>query len=713
MFKKTYLVILMLIVGAVTVKAQWSLNHTGTIFPDGSAMALNSIHMINESTLIIVTGEGGIVKTVNGGASWSVKISPGATGHINHIWMNEAGTNALTVANAGIVYKSVDAGDTWNSISTGYSQDLYGISYVDDNNIYACGTSIVLKSTDAGETWDSLSNPTASGKDLNSISFADANVGFTGGKTNIVYRTVNGGVSWDSVHNAGGTVRDIQVMNALNLLVIGDAGIQKTTDGGGTWTEITYPEGEKLWRGHFMDANNGLAVGQNGLVIKTTDGGTTWTKEESGSSSKLRGVFLYDTGIGAVSGQGDEIITMGVEEVVGFDSWTINYTNVTFPESSAKAINTAWMLSPNTIVVGTSEGGILKTVDGGGSWTSPIQPVGSGLDHINHIWFSDAGTDGLAFGNSGKIYQSADAGNSWNTIDLDTASNIIGYSVVDDDLIFACGTNVVLKSTDGGASWDYVTNPTEASKDLNSIAFVDANIGYTGGKTNIVYRTTDGGASWDSVYNAAGTVRDLKVWDALTFMVIGDGGIQKTTDGGATFATIDYPEGEKMWRSYFMDDNNGLAVGQNGLVILTTDGGNNWTKQESGSTSKLRGVFMFNGGTAVVTGQGDEVITTGVMVTSVEVNRSEVIPEGFNLSQNYPNPFNPTTQIEFSVPNSGDVQLIVFDALGRTVGELVNDQMSAGTYTVSFNATHLSSGIYFYKLVSQDFIQTKKMILIK
>jgi hypothetical protein len=89
------------------------------------------------------------------------------------------------------------------------------------------------------------------------------------------------------------------------------------------------------------------------------------------------------------------------------------------------------------------------------------------------------------------------------------------------------------------------------------------------------------------------------------------------------------------------------------------------------------------------------------------------IPKDYNLSQNYPNPFNPTTSIKFSIPKSGLVSLKVYDILGREINTLVNQFKSEGTYIVDFNASSLTSGIYFYKIEVNDFVAVKKMVLIK
>ena len=94
------------------------------------------------------------------------------------------------------------------------------------------------------------------------------------------------------------------------------------------------------------------------------------------------------------------------------------------------------------------------------------------------------------------------------------------------------------------------------------------------------------------------------------------------------------------------------------------------------------------------------------------------LPSGYKLYQNYPNPFNPTTKIKYSIPSVGTslmkfVQLKVYDILGREVTTLVNKQQQPGNYEVEFNASNLSSGVYFYQLSTENIHLTKKLLLLK
>jgi hypothetical protein len=102
----------------------------------------------------------------------------------------------------------------------------------------------------------------------------------------------------------------------------------------------------------------------------------------------------------------------------------------------------------------------------------------------------------------------------------------------------------------------------------------------------------------------------------------------------------------------------------------------------------------------------------GTRVAS-SVNEMSRSPENFALQQNYPNPFNPSTRIAFSVHVSVFTSLKVFDVLGREVTTLVNDNLDAGTYDVTFNANELSGGVYYYRLQAGNFVATKRMLLLQ
>jgi hypothetical protein len=101
------------------------------------------------------------------------------------------------------------------------------------------------------------------------------------------------------------------------------------------------------------------------------------------------------------------------------------------------------------------------------------------------------------------------------------------------------------------------------------------------------------------------------------------------------------------------------------------------------------------------------------MVTSVRHTANGEMPNSLGLEQNYPNPFNPSTTIEFVLPKSAFVTLRVYDLLGRQVGELVNEKLGPSTHKTQWDASGLASGVYFYRLQAGDFVETKKLLLVR
>lgn len=123
-----------------------------------------------------------------------------------------------------------------------------------------------------------------------------------------------------------------------------------------------------------------------------------------------------------------------------------------------------------------------------------------------------------------------------------------------------------------------------------------------------------------------------------------------------------------------------------------------------------------------LTGHADTIGTTGKKgINGIAINThpigiqpiSSQIPETFNLNQNFPNPFNPTTSIRFDLPKRSAVKIEIFDILGRSIGEIVNETLDAGRFEVKWDASNYASGIYYYRIEAADFVQTRKMVLLK
>jgi hypothetical protein len=188
------------------------------------------------------------------------------------------------------------------------------------------------------------------------------------------------------------------------------------------------------------------------------------------------------------------------------------------------------------------------------------------------------------------------------------------------------------------------------------------------------------------------------------------GGVKHRNNAGVAGAIVTAFDGDGMPAGYGFTDNNGsykilgLAPG-NYSVAVEKPG---YTTTTTASVSPTYNMTATGGNTVGATAS-----FTIDAVTSVEAQPSAVVPVDFTVSQNYPNPFNPSTKFQFSIPAAQRVTVKIFDMLGREVATLVNGQMNAGTYTVEWNASAMSSGIYFYRVQAGASSSVRKMMLLK
>jgi hypothetical protein len=165
---------------------------------------------------------------------------------------------------------------------------------------------------------------------------------------------------------------------------------------------------------------------------------------------------------------------------------------------------------------------------------------------------------------------------------------------------------------------------------------------------------------------------------------------------------------QENWDLYFSPDG-----GENWEVIQldlpTSQLNYQWTVPQIATENAQVRIVQDNGGRDYDDISGD--FTIQETPTSVEVRGEN--PKTFTLHANYPNPFNPSTTIGFSLPRSGYVRMKVFNILGETVATLVNEELNVGTYTTQWNASSAASGVYFYRLQAGDFVDTKKLLLLK
>ena len=392
-------------------------------------------------------------------------------------------------------------------------------------------------------------------------------------------------------------------------------------------------------------------------------------------------------------------------------------------------------------------GKLLHTTNAGTNWTVvtpfPSDTVVSMSDPAVSMWWVNQthgwkinwfGTFDSSHG--AVIYKTSDAGSTWEKKVLSTTIGDMGFQIqfIDTNNGWATiynpsgNTFSTLRSTDGGNNWDTIGTG-------GIFYFVDASNGWAIG-TPKIYHTTNGGTNWSPQYidTTAGDFHAIQFTDLNNGWVVSDTGkILKTTDGGSNWTQVTntgLPSDSYCKTVFFLDANNGW-IGANipvtsGItpqraILHTTNGGSSWTWQYPGflldssetHTSAVFSMFFNNTNEGWLVGDyGIIEHTTNGGTTSVS-EKNGTIPTAFSLKQNYPNPFNPSTQISYEVSSLSNVNLKIFDMLGREVATLVNEQKPAGTYTATFNASNFPSGVYFYQLKAGNFLQTKKMLVLK
>jgi photosystem II stability/assembly factor-like uncharacterized protein len=204
-------------------------------------------------------------------------------------------------------------------------------------------------------------------------------------------------------------------------------------------------------------------------------------------------------------------------------------------------------------------------------------------------------------------------------------------------------------------------------------------------------------------------------------IAVGNSGIvMHTSDGGTSWETCtdeDVTGGSKLWSSvHLTESGKAWAVGNSGRIVYSEDWGHTWEPQTSGVTENLSEVHFINDSIGWIVGgfAGSVILHTnsGGKTASGIDNFKDNTAKAFSLDQNYPNPFKTSTQIRYKLNISGHTSLIIYDVSGRKIQTLVNEPQAAGEYSIDWDAGHVSTGLYFYELkVGHSSSQVRKMML--
>jgi len=680
----------------------------------------------------------GVIKTTDKGLTWKFKsggINPNIA-PINHTLVFFDENTGILAGQYGFIYKTTDAGESWRQIFTSANGYLVNaVSFLNANTGFAIkdANTALIKTTDGGEHWISIAGSSQHSRD---ILFLNENLGFR--TTSQFYpdytlsRTMNGGITWDSIYTSG-TTASMKKLSDNAFLYMDSKKLYKVSNNGDTWQLLASSTDEHLFN-HIEISNNSnfILTCSNKLAMVTTNAGNTWQSKILPGSGFLMGNNQQE---GILAGYMGSIY----KSSVSFNNFTdINSSKVT------EKILDYQLLDADNIFLYADSNCIIKSSNGGSTWTKLHMNFSP-----NSYSFANLNTGYAAYNKN--ICKTYDGGLTWDTVYKFT-NYISGFYAATSNISFLTPdfgmvnfrssgsqmySDIVYYTSDGGITWQTMNAGGGSSgtaqsgntttmrnfqmKSLTTGYYISINtLSNHTGSSSYYYlkKTVNGGANWIDILPNAGTNKvycSAFINETTGFISTDSSKFKKTTDGGLTWAAsaiLPFSMGELT----MVDEQTGFCTAGINLY-RTSDGGITWQIQTNylpvSDPYPYYKIKFLNSLVGYFIGGNGEIFKTTTGGTVFIGSNNSLAADKYSLSQNYPNPFNPETKINFSIPKNGLVKIIVYDMLGREVKELVNEFKQQGSYNVSFNSASLSSGIYFYKLITNDFAETKKMILVK
>lgn len=391
-----------------------------------------------------------------------------------------------------------------------------------------------------------------------------------------------------------------------------------------------------------------------------------WLNSVSGTSQNLKGLSFINSSTGYCVGENGTII----RTTNAGSSWEA------LPSGTSVNINAVFFINAATGIVCGDGGLIMRTTNNGLNWTGTVSGVTDDLKALSFV-----NDKGVCTGASGTLLYTTDAGSNWSVAKNGFLSIFYGANMFSETIAYAGGVNTIFqplfgKTTNGGANWDFSTfylNGNEGG--ITDVNFTSANEGF-----------------------------------ASAYVFDGQGAISHTINGGSNWTTQIFPFALRSIE--FTGMNTGYSVGDNSIIVKTTNKGITWTEQQTPLSANLSCVEFTDSLNGFAAGENGTIFKTnnGGMTS---VNDPSLSVSDFMLHQNYPNPFNPSTTINFEMKKSGRVSLIVYDIQGKIVRTLYDDLAEAGSHSVKFNAKDLAAGTYLYTFMSGSISETKKLVILK
>jgi hypothetical protein len=635
------------------------------------------------------TTGGGFYRSTDNGENWSLLF-----GMNNHdiICVRAEGNNVVCGTQTGGVYTSTNNGTNW-TVPGNEAAWLYTVSVaLLGNNIYAGTGDGLFISTNFGGSWSSCDFG-YSGSSVYSV-IAFPGYLFIGANGNGIFRSTNGGINWTHVMTYG--VIQSLYKNGDSIYAVSSEGIFSSSDNGNSWNSIS---GNLPGFGYdITKCGNNIYVAGSG-IYRSTNNGASWNSVNTGltENNTLSIVSNNTTIFTGTETKGvfaaDNANPVWIQKNAGLHSLTV----------SSMAGN------GNDIYISVPSKGILISTNGGTLWTERINGLTnlnvSTIIFINNVLITGTTNFSVGFG----VFRSTDFGLSWSNIN--SSPNFYRFCVDGNNNIYAASWSLS-KSTDLGLSWTFYPGVSMAEYICKKGNYI-----FLGSQVYGVSRSSDFGITWDSVNrgfpNSYKYISSLFADSSYIYAGVSGSGLYVSSNDGLNWSSrnngLTSPS-VKCITKY----NNYLFVGtDSGGVYISSNNGLSWIQKNNGLIPKtISSVYVKSGylyaGTFCM-GLWRRSFSEIIGVNNI----SSEIPHNFYLYQNYPNPFNPATSIKYQVESIKFIKLVVCDILGKEVATLVNEKQSPGTYEVTFDGSDFPSGVYFYTLETQNYRETKKMLLIK
>jgi len=353
---------------------------------------------------------------------------------------------------------------------------------------------------------------------------------------------------------------------------------------------------------------------------------------------------------------------------------------------------------------------LYKSTDYGTTWNQIDTNTGAAFKYTMTV-SPISGT--IIIAGADTIYHSTDEGASWMSIPYN--KSIMNLSSDSNGYFFA-GTpiNGPIRSTDDGLTWEsHYSGLTQFS--IYSFAFKDSEVVFTSSYRGAVYKSTNNGELWTPIpIGCFGDVLSLVAQkNGYLFAGTNGNGVYSTSDNGDNWININNGLSNNIVQSLCLNNRQHLFAGTSRGIFRTVDFGEVWIEISTGlSNLNVSSLAIGPDGRIFAATQSGKVFRSVGSTTSTEQYTLEQI-NIFSLSQNYPNPFNPTTTFSFNLSSPSFVSLKVFDFLGNEIACIISEELPAGSHSKQWDASNISSGIYFFRFNAGSFSETKKLIILK